>query len=53
MTEYKPGTYTNAFNNYLQNAKVTPFDFWLTVQDVGTAEALRLVEKKIRERNEP
>lgn len=46
---YTPGMYTEAFLEYLSEAGVTGFDFWLTVQEEGTAIALALVEEEIRD----
>lgn len=46
---YKPGEYSEAFYTYLNAAGITGFDWWLTVQNVGTAEALRLVEESIKD----
>lgn len=40
--------YTDAFKEYLRHAQMTGFDYYLTAQDVGTTEALRIVEKRIR-----
>lgn len=46
---YNPqNTYSKAFLAYLANAQVTGFDFYLTVEDVGAAEALRLTEGRIK-----
>ena len=49
---YQPGQYSNAFMDYLSNAELTGFDWYLTVQDRGVAGALELVEEHIKENNE-
>lgn len=48
---YRPGNYSDAFMEYLSNAQLTGFDWYLTVQDRGVAAAWALVEERIKENN--
>lgn len=47
---YDPTDYSNAFFNYLAQAHMTGFDWYLTVHEHGTATALELVDEEIKKK---
>lgn len=47
---YDPTDYPEAFFRYLAEAHMTGFDWYLTVQEHGTTEALRLVNEEIEKK---